>query len=51
MVMWSHRIKGWPTNEAFRALQERCFLWERGIPVDEHFRLFDFQGLLQAEAI
>ena len=29
----SHRIKGGTTDEVFKALQEQCFLWERGAPV------------------
>ena len=48
MVMCSHRIKGWTTDEAFWVLQEHCFLWERGVDAD--FGLPDFQDLLHAEA-
>ena len=33
----SHIIKGGATDEVFEAIQEQCFLWERGASVDVDF--------------
>ena len=41
MVSGSHRIKGETTDEAFKVLQEQCFLWERGASVGADFDLFN----------
>ena len=38
-----HRVEGGTTGEEFEALQEQCFLWERGTPSGADFGLFNFQ--------
>ena len=40
----SHSIKGGTTN---KALQEQCFLWERGDSVGVDFDLLNFNRVMQ----